>query len=183
MQTQNDHEEMNAPQLTVPKHVFRTIRAIITTAPQGLETSVALFGARTANRRVTLFAVGPGPRSIHQAYFHQPDEDHLSRTYAELLTEWPRLEWIGSLHIHPHGLLWLSGHDRQTVRSLLSECTLPDFTAGIIQRFGSLIKIFPYFLSEKQIEPRRMRLEIVAARDSNVRLARSLAKGKADAQP
>lgn len=173
--------ESHIPQLLVPEPVMGTIKAFITNSPQGLETSVALFGTRINGYRVALFAVGPGPKAIKKPCFHQPDEDHLNRTFTELLETWPRLEFIGSLHVHPTGMRWLSRHDRRTVHQLLSECALPDFVAGIIQRSGSFIMFFPYFLSNAQPDPCKMRLVVVPAKHESVLSARSLAKGEIDA--
>ena len=182
MQTMKELQaKSNAPKLLMTRMVLGRIRAFIKAAPYGLETSVALFGTRINGYRVALFAVGPGPKAINEPSFHQPDEDHLNRTFTDLLEGWPQLEWIGSLHVHPAGMHWLSQHDRRTVRALLSECALPDFTAGIVQRIGSFIKIFPYFLSDAQPDPCKMRLVVVPATDESVRRARSLARGEVDA--
>lgn len=182
MQTMKELQvETDAPKLLIPRIVLGRIRAFIKAAPHGLETGVALFGTRINGYRVALFAVGPGPKAINEPGFHQPDEDHLNRAFSDLLETWPRLEWIGSFHVHPAGMRWLSRHDCRTVRALLTECALPDFTAGIIQRIGSLIIIFPYFLSDAHHDPCRMRLVVVPAKDETVRRARSLAKGDVDA--
>ena len=171
--------EQEIPKLILSYAVLSTLCATAAETPEGLETGVTLFGARHDGCRVALFAVGPGPKAIHTPSFHQPDTDHLNREFEQLMQSFPLLEWIGSLHVHPLGMPWLSGHDRRTVAQLLSEQSLrlPDFVAGILQRQGSRFAIYPYFLASSDPLPWFMPLEIVAEEAAVWRGAQDRAKG------
>src|SRR5207245_2078664 len=85
-----------------------------------VETGVALFGVRAPGCHITLAAVGPGPEAIHRRSLFQPDTDYLNQEYLRLKETLPRLEWLGSLHVHPRCFPNLSEHDRRTVRELLA---------------------------------------------------------------
>ena len=171
--------EQEIPKLILSDAVLSTVCATAAETPEGLETGVTLFGGRQDGCRVALFAVGPGPKAIHTPCFHQPDTDHLNREFEHLVQSFPLLEWIGSLHVHPLGMPWLSGHDRGTVGQLLSEQSLhlSDFVAGILQRRGSRFAIYPYLLAPSDPVLWFMPVEIVAEEAEVWRTAQARAKG------
>lgn len=166
------------PKLIMTDSVMTAIRDVVEMASERsyfkVETGVTLFGVREEGSRVALFAVGPGPEGIHRSTFYQPDTQYLNRRYKELKRELPRLEWIGSLHVHPPFMRWLSDHDKRTVRELLSNeaLELPDFMAGILQGGGSNLEISPYFVNPADLKPRLMKLEVIPDDDPMMMQAR-----------
>jgi hypothetical protein len=162
MRTGDDNLQHDST-LILSEGLFLSIRSTICQTPEGLETGVTLFGVRRETSRVALFAVGPGPRAVHTPSFHEPDAEFVNEEFARLRTTLPSLEWIGSLHVHPFGVPWLSGHDRRTLSNLFRDCAdlVPDFIAGIIQRHGPCLLIYPYALSPEMAEARLATLEIV----------------------
>jgi hypothetical protein len=149
--------------LILSEELFLAIRSTICQTPEGLETGVTLFGVRQETCRVALFAVGPGPQAVHTPGFHQPDTEFVNDAFARLRATMPSLEWIGSLHVHPFGMPCLSGHDRRTMSTVFRDCGdwVPDFVAGIIQRHGPCLLIYPYALSPEMPDGRLAALEIV----------------------
>lgn len=166
------------PKLILTASTMTAIREVVAEASEQsffkLETGVTLFGVRQAERRVALFAVGPGPAGIHRSTFFQPDADYLNDRFRELKEELPRLEWVGSLHVHPPLMRWLSDHDKRTVHELLSNeaLRLPDFVAGIMQCYGPRLLVAPYFIQPTNPAPRLMTLEVIPDDDPLVRQAR-----------
>src|SRR5713226_3697716 len=152
------------PKLLISEPLFLEIRALICQTAEGLETGVTLFGTRLDECSVALFAVGPGAKATHLPGFHEPDAEYINRKFDELKKSHPGLEWIGSLHVHPFGMPGLSGHDRRTVRVLLYDnvLKLADFIAGIIQRRGPCILIYPYWFSAGDCQAHSAPLEIVS---------------------
>ena len=152
------------PKLLMSEPLFLDIRTSICQTAEGLETGVTLFGTRLDGCCVALFAVGPGAKATHLPGFHEPDAEYINRKFNELKKSNPNLEGIGSLHVHPFGMPGLSGHDRRTVRILLENdaLKLPDFIAGIIQRRGPCILIYPYWFSAGDCQAHSAPLEIVA---------------------
>jgi hypothetical protein len=155
--------ELELPRLVCSESGLKHIQTIVAEMPEGLETGVTLFGTRQDGCRVALFAVGPGPRAIHTPGFHQPDCDYINQEFERLRQSLPGLAWIGSLHVHLFGMTWLSGHDRKTLKNLfeLETLQLPDFVAGIMQRCGKRLAIYPYLLTQGEFLPWLMPLEIV----------------------
>lgn len=166
------------PKLIMTASAVTATREVVARASEQsffkVETGVTLFGVREAGVRVALFAVGPGPAGIHQSTFYQPDADYLNEQYRELKKELPQLEWVGSLHVHPPFMRWLSGHDKRTVRELLSNDALglPDFVAGILQCYGPRLLVAPYFIEPTDSTPRLMKLEVIPNDDPLVKQAR-----------
>ena len=154
--------------LVVSSDVLSSIQETVEQTPEGIETGVTLFGVRGDSGFTALSVVGPGPKSIHTPGFHEPDVRHLNDEYERLRQTWPRLEWIGSLHVHPFGMPQLSGHDRNTVDSLFSypSLRLTEFVAGIIQRRARRLAIYPYVISSDDRSPWLMPLEIVSPESS-----------------
>src|SRR3989442_12548400 len=138
--------QSHLPRLFVSPETLASIRKTVEQTPEGIETGVTLFGARGDSGFTARAAVGPGPNAIHTRVFHQPDSDHLNREYKRLLERWPGLEWIGSLHVHPYGMPYLSGHDRTTVERIFKDPSLrlTEFVAGIMQRRRGQLAIYPY---------------------------------------
>ena len=132
--------QSHLPRLVVSPETLASIRKTVEQTPEGIETGVTLFGVRADSGFTALAAVGPGPNAIHTPSFHQPDANQLNREYERLLEQWPGIEWIGSLHVHPYGMPYLSRHDRNTVERIFGDASLrlSEFVAGIIQRCGSL---------------------------------------------
>jgi proteasome lid subunit RPN8/RPN11 len=137
-----------------------------------------LFGVRGDSGFTALAAVGPGPKAVHSPVFHQPDADHLNREYQKLLERWPGLEWIGSLHVHPYGMPYLSGHDRNTVERIFGDPSLrlSEFVAGIMQRRGQCVAIYPYVIDRDDRSPWLTPLEIVSTQSDVWRNAERTAK-------
>jgi hypothetical protein len=172
------HTEMSRalPKLLMSESLFLDIRALICQTAEGLETGVTLFGTRLDECRVALFAVGPGAKATHLPGFHEPDAEYINRQFDGLKRSNPSLEWIGSLHVHPFGMSGLSGHDRGTVRMLLEDdaLKLPDFIAGIIQRRGPCILIYPYWFLASDCLAHSAPLEIVSEDADAVFQARAI---------
>jgi len=126
----------------------------------------------------TLAVVGPGPNAIHTPVFHQPDADHLNCEYGQLRERWPSIEWIGSLHVHPYGMPYLSGHDRNTLDRLFDDplLRLTEFIAGIMQRRGGRLAIYPYVISTSDRLPWLVPVEIVSSQSDVWREAEQTAK-------
>lgn len=150
------------PRLILSASVMTEIRAIVSETPEGVETGVALLGARRDGCRTALHAVGPGPGSVQTPGYFAPDVDHLNREVRRLAETYPALEWIGSLHVHPFGMPQLSGTDRQTLSQLLGDAGLglPDFVAGIIQRRGQRFAVYPYLADRDDPFPWLIPLEV-----------------------
>lgn len=154
--------------------------AIVEDTPEGLETGAAMFGARVDDQHVVLAVIGPGQQAVHTPTFHEPDADYLNQKLEQLKKFFPCLEWIGSYHVHPSGMAWLSRHDVRTVNRLFvgaSGTFLPDFVAGIIQRRGKKLEIYPYLLTPNNLEPRLMLMAIVSEQSEIIRRARDCARG------
>jgi hypothetical protein len=165
--------------LTISEPAYAAVQAIVRATREGLETGVTLLGRRLEGSRVALFAIGPGPKAVHTAGFHEPDIEYVNRERSRLLESFPRLEWIGSLHVHPFGMPWLSGHDRHTIRKILTEAGglyMPDFIAGIIQRQGPSMLIYPYLALSADFEPRIVSMRILPDNTDLVRRATEAAK-------
>jgi hypothetical protein len=166
--------------LIISEPVYAAIRETIAQTAEGLETGVTLFGARNDGLRTALCAVGPGPRAVHTPGFHKPDIEYVNREYARLRETLPGLEWIGSLHVHPVGMTWLSGHDRSTVDRLLAmhpdRLHLPDFIAGIIQRRQGRFAVYPYLLGPHDPTPWLLPIQIVAEDAASIRDAEQRAR-------
>jgi hypothetical protein len=150
------------PRFIMPALVLAEIRRIVAQTPEGLETGVALLGARRAGYRTALYAIGPGPEAIRSAGLFEPDIDYLNVEIRRLVAEHPSLEWIGSLHVHPFGMSQLSGTDRSTLAKILGNTDLrfPDFVAGIIQRQRSRLAIYPYLIHANDQFPWLLPVEI-----------------------
>lgn len=160
--------------LIMSEAVYAAIRETVFATPDGLETGVTLFGCRDDGQSVALFAAGPGPRALHAPAFHEPDIAFLNRGFDLLRQSFPRLEWIGSLHVHPFGMPWLSGHDRRTIAAVLAGAdapVAPDFIAGIIQRQRSNMLLYPYRVARSDPQPRLIPLLVVPPQSDLVRQA------------
>lgn len=170
-----DKKEM--PLLILTDSMLRFMHDVIMGASPGVETGVTLFGTRDANCRVVLRAVGPGPSAIHRPTFFQPDVAYLNTQFEQLRAALPSLHWIGSFHLHPPGMRWLSERDQRTVQQLLNDETLglPDFVAGILQRYGTRLEIEPYLIQPGNRESRPMTLQVVADDTPLVQQARQTA--------
>jgi hypothetical protein len=163
------------PRFILPLSVLDEIRRIVAQTPEGLETGVALLGARQVGFRTALCAVAPGPGAVQSPGWYEPDADYLNGEIQKLIVERPGLEWIGSLHVHPFGMPVLSGTDRGTLVQLLGDADLrlPDFIAGIIQRQHSRLAIYPYFVPAKDQFPWLLPVEVVESSSSTVQSAES----------
>jgi len=166
------------PRLIVSPDIFASIQETVEQTTEGIETGVTLFGVRWDSGFTALAAVGPGPKAVHTPVFHQPDSDHLNREYKKLLERWPGLEWIGSLHVHPYGMPYLSGHDRSTVERIFGDASLclSEFVAGIMQRRGGRLAIYPYLLRSDDRTPWLVPMEIVSSKSDVWREAERTAK-------
>jgi hypothetical protein len=169
-----DRAGKNKLTVVLPEHVRRQIRRIVKVAPGACETGVSLFGVRVGDRLVVLAAVGPGPRAMHTPVFYQPDTDYANAAFDALQSALPRISWIGEFHLHPRGMTWLSGHDRETMRRLLAdrELDLSDFVAGILQRKKDGITLHAYYFSRAVEQGQAVRPELVASDADIVREAR-----------
>src|SRR3989454_4436586 len=149
--------------LIVSPELFSSIQQTVEQTQEGIETGVTLFGVRGDSGFTALAAVGPGPKAVHTPVFHQPDADHLNHEYDRFLERWPSIEWIGSLHVHPYGMPYLSGHDRNTVERIFRDPSLrlAEFVAGIIQRCGGCLAIYPYVIRSEDHSPWLVPVEIV----------------------
>src|SRR5207249_10502381 len=76
------------------------------------------------------------------------------------------LDWIGSLHVHPYGMPYLSGHDRNTVERIFKDPSLrlTEFVAGIMQRRGGRFAIYPYVIRSDDRSPWLVPVEIVSSK-------------------
>ena len=160
--------------------LYSTIEETIGQTPEGLETGVTLLGIRQENYRTALFALGPGPKAIHRTCFHQADTAYLNEEFNRLRQVYPKLEWIGSFHVHPFGMPSLSGHDTATLENLFSdeELGLSDFTVGIIQRRNGRLAIYPYYLEVGDSFPWLLPLEIVSEETDIISTAEAIAGSK-----
>jgi len=146
--------------------------------PEGIETGVTLFGVRGDSGFTAIAAVRPGPNAVHTPNFHQPDADYLNREYQNLRERWPGMEWIGSLHVHPYGMPYLSGHDRNTVELIFNDPSLglTEFVAGIIQRRNGRLAIYPYIIRSDDRSPWLVPMEMVSTNSDVWREAERTAK-------
>ena len=145
--------------LVVTETAWKQVVATVQSTPPGLETGVKLFGSRLqlpaaeSSFSVAFAVVGPGKQATHQPGHYSDDEEHANHVFGSLLCALPGIEWLGELHVHPPGMTWLSGGDRQTVQAILtgSDQTLhpPDFVAGVMQRSDGALRVYAYhFTSE-----------------------------------
>jgi hypothetical protein len=164
--------------LVVSPQTLSSIQDIVAQTPEGIETGATLFGMRMASGFVVLAAVRPGPNAVHTPVFHQPDAAHLTRAYGRLLERWPALEWIGSLHVHPYGMPYLSGHDRNTLDRLFDDRSLglTEFVAGIMQRRDGQLAIYPYVIANDHRSPWLVPVEIVSSKSDVWKGAERIAK-------
>ncbi len=167
---------MYSPTVILPEHVREDIRRIVA-ASSNDETGVSLFGVAVGACRVVLAAVGPGPRATHTPVYYEPDVDYANAAFDALKSALPGISWIGEFHVHPRGMPWLSGHDRETMRWLLAdtELDLTDFVAGIMQRQDRDVAIYPYYFSRDVTDGQAALLEVVGSAADIVREARFLA--------
>lgn len=175
--------------LVLPENIFDQIREIICDGKRGLETGVSLFGVRLPPVEnalvydyVVLAVAGPGPRATHRPAHYSSDTEYTGDIYQALQSALPSIEWLGELHVHPTGMTWLSGGDRETVREILhttSDDTLRprEFIAGVMQRRQRGVEIHPFFFSREHIEGRTMCMKRVPAGSALVREARDVAVG------
>jgi proteasome lid subunit RPN8/RPN11 len=115
--------------LIIPTEVFSQIRRIVDS--NSVEIGVRLIGIKADEYKV-LHVIGPGTRSVQEAYEYECDNTYFKQEFARLLRQDSNLEFIGELHVHPSGFPELSGHDRWMVKQLLKD--FPFFIAGVIQR-------------------------------------------------
>jgi hypothetical protein len=136
---------------------------------------MALFGSRENGCRTALFVIGPGPEAIQSPVRFQPDVNHLNCEMHKLAALYPGLEWIGSLHVHPFGMAYLSGTDRRTLAQLLGDQSLcmPDFVAGIIQRQELRYAIYPYLVYADDQFPWLLPVEVLPDDAEPVKIAES----------
>ena len=171
--------------LLIPRQVFTEIVGQVLKTSEGLETGVTLFGivveadrpsactdsdaahkdGLSISNYVVLAITGPGKRATHEPAHYSGDEDHANEVYSALRSAMPGLRWIGELHVHPRGMIWLSGGDRRTVKEILTgnDDTLhPDeFIAGVMQRRNGAVDIYPYHFTRECLEGRAMQVQIV----------------------
>src|SRR2546426_3214013 len=157
--------QSHLPRLVVSPETLASIQETVEQTSEGIETGVTLFGVQGDSGFTVLAAVGPGPKAVHPPVFHQPDADHLNHEYERLRELWPGLEWIGSLHVHPYGMPYLSGHDRNTVERIFGDAShrLNEFVAGIIQRRDRRLAIYPYVITSDDRLPWLVPVEIVSS--------------------
>ncbi|HYR88518.1 MAG TPA: hypothetical protein VE422_30845 [Terriglobia bacterium] len=166
------------PRLIVSPETLSSIHETVGETPEGIETGVTLFGVRRDSGFTALAAVGPGPNAVHTPVFHQPDAEHLNCAYERLLERWPSIEWIGSLHVHPYGMPYLSGHDCNTVEEIFGDPSLrlTEFVAGIMQRRNGQLAIYPYVIRNNDRMPWLVPVEIVSTNSDVWRKAERTAK-------
>ncbi len=112
--------------------------------------------------------VGPGPNAGHFPAFFAPDMDYhqkeIDRTYAD--DRHARL--LGNWHLHPGQFDRPSGHDAESVRSILREWNLnaPDFIACIAVRDGVAVRLRAWRMTAKDLRFREVPIRFVAATES-----------------
>ena len=166
--------------LMMSDRLYSAIEETIGQTPEGLETGVTLLGIRQENYRTAIFTLSPGPKAVHRPCFHQPDSAYLNEEFNRLRQSYPKLEWIGSFHVHPFGMPSLSGHDTATLEKLFGdeELGLSDFIAGIIQRRNGRLAIYPYYLEAGDSFPWLLPLEIASEETNLISTAEAIAGSK-----
>lgn len=191
--------------LLIPQNVFQQIIAFVADIPDGLETGVSLFGTcleKSPNRLrgrakpsrkaagqefqyVVLTVAGPGRKATHEAGHYSGDENHSNQIYEALQSALPGIRWLGELHVHPTGIIWLSGGDLRTVRQILTgtdDTFHPgEFIAGVMQRKKGTVDIYPFHFTPECLKGRAMELLIVNSNAPQVQQARQ--KGVQDDRP
>lgn len=167
----------DVPTIVFPEHVHADVRRIVSETEDHSETGVCLFGIPAGGRYIALAAVGPGPRATHTSVFYEPDVEYANAAFDALKSALPVIRWIGEFHLHPRGMTWLSGHDRETMRRLFADADLglAIFFAGIMQRRAEGVSIYPYYFSREDQDGREATLDVVASDADIVQEARRLA--------
>jgi len=179
MSSTNEKPMESQTTLVLPDEVFGDICEVVSRTEDGYETGVFLFGAAVGEHRVVLAIAGPGPRATHEPAHYSADNDYTSEVYNALRSALPSIKWLGELHVHPHGMTWLSGGDRRTVRQILeggaADTARPrEFIAGVMQRRHAEVDIHPYYFGSAT-EGCKMRIERVPTDAEVVRSARLVA--------
>ena len=97
-----------------------------------IETGGQLFGFWTRQGvAVVLFVLGPGPKANHQVAFFNQDLDYLVQVGGALVSRYG-LSHIGEWHSHHQlGLAQPSGHDAETMSSVIRERNLGRFLMAL----------------------------------------------------
>jgi hypothetical protein len=168
--------------LILPKHVLDDIREAVRKTRRDVETGVSLFGI-CLGETVILAAAGPGPSATHRSLHYSSDTEFTNTVYTALQSALPSIEWLGEFHVHPAGMIRLSGGDLETIREIIlgTDDTLhpASFIAGVMQRTKDGLEIYPFYFDrtrlESHAEPDPMELQLVEANDEIVRKARTAA--------
>lgn len=97
-----------------------------------IETGGQLFGFWTRQGiAVVLFVLGPGPKANHQVAFFNQDLDYLVQVGGAIVSRYG-LSHIGEWHSHHQlGLAQPSGHDAETMSSVILERNLGRFLMAL----------------------------------------------------
>src|SRR5438128_1768996 len=104
--------------LLAPREVWNDIVAHVEATRAGLETGVSMFGTAIEGTYIMLAVSGPGKNASHAPAEYSGDHAHASEIFNALRTAQPGIRWLGELHVHPRGMIWLSGRDLRTVEEV-----------------------------------------------------------------
>src|SRR5207253_11393716 len=120
---------------------------------------------------MVLRIAGPRPEATHEELHDSGNNDYATMIFEDLKMSNPNLQYIGELHLHPYGMIWLSHGDRETLNEVLKDYT--EFIAGVMQ-LGRRLKFYPYYFSKEKPDGERMEVELEgqARRDNWFRFRR-----------
>ena len=142
--------------LIIQREIERQIAEVVFQPGPFKETGVTLFGEKSGNDFVVLGIAGPGPDATHEELHYSGNNDYATMIFEDLKKSNPNLQYIGELHLHPYGMIWLSHGDRETIKEVLKDYT--EFIAGVMQ-LGRRLRFYPYYFSKEKPDGERMEVQ------------------------